>query len=1040
MDILINNDRYLVEASDEQKSIYTAYSSIDNKEMYHIPFILKIPANLSNDNFINMISKIVKKNEILRTTFELRDTIYQKVNNDIPLEIECLKTNTQENIIKFINNHFDLENGPCFRIMILEKNDNELNVLFCFHHLIFDGSSREIFINELKDLCNGKDIFNKLDYQYSDYVTWKKVEQDKNLLECRQYWKSKAEVVSKHTSLPINLKQESEDGIYKTTINDKLMEKVDQFCSENKLTRSLFINYAFSLTLKQISNENTPICIPISERSIEEFEETIGLFLKTSLIINEFNENDTLRTSIQNYKKNYIEIFKYKDIAFEEQLSLLGLNRNTNNSLPFFINYEMQQDAEWEVVEFDENYSKFPLSIYILDKESELNLRVCYNHKTFNYNFCEILINQFTNIIRQILTLNLNSSIKFVKLLSDFDNQLLPDPKEHQPEYNIKGLYEYFISSAEKNKNKTAITHGKNNISYGKLQYFLKKTVSFCNSLEGDYIGVFGNKSIEYICLMLGIISSGKTFIPIEPNLNSKKVDEIITKTNLKTIITLNKEVIIDSQNIKKVNYSFDILDSYDCCEQNFFRKISFDKPAYIYFTSGSTGEPKGIMGKQNSLVHFINWQREKFNITNLDRFGQLVNVGFDVFLRDTLTPLISGAEIIIPNEVNNMSSEYLKKFLSDYEINIIHTVPSLARNWLQNNPDGLSHLNIIFFAGEPLNYEIVKNIRRNPSFNGEIINLYGPSETTLAKSHYIVPQKNVYKGIQPIGRPIDDTQLLILKNKNKLCGIFEVGEIAIRTPFTSFGYIDGKTFIRNPFTESNDDKIFMTGDYGRYNIDGIVEILGRKDDQIKINGVKVNRREIESILLKNGNISQAYVTNQFVNQKNVLIAYVVANDSFSEDNIRNFCKNYISPNFIPNRFIQLNKLPTNSNGKVDIALLPTYEEKIKVEEKLNKDEKILVKLVGNLVEAEKVMLDDDFFDLGGHSLLVVQLINKIEVSFDVKLTFKEIYKNSSIREIAYIISSKKRESQDCLEKGNTESSGLQLTKSELDRLNDIYN
>ncbi|MBF0773762.1 hypothetical protein E4T86_06910 [Mammaliicoccus sciuri] len=1043
MSNLYENIMYETLATDEQKSIGAAYNTLENKEMYHIPFIVDIPHNVKKEDIYKYIKNIVDKHDILRTKFEIKESLYQIVFKDAELEIE--EQNYDENGLfqkkakNFINKPFDIENGPCFRLMIIyNKQNEEYQLLFVFHHLIFDGSSRNVLISELQSLIEGQSIENNDHYQYGDYSIWKKKKVN-NKEEIKNYWKSKSKDISKSITLPGNFMKESKDGIYKSNLDEEFTNKIDSFCSEYKISRNLFILYGFSLTISKITSNDIPLCLPISERERTEFDDTIGLFLQTSLLIAKFDDSITLKESVEKFKRNYIDSFKYKDIPFEEKLSLLKINRNMKKSLPFFVNYEIFENSDLKVTDIDEEYAKFPFNLYVLDKGHTLDLRVSYSHKIFNQKFCEIAISQFKNVMSQILSLDKEDFTSTLKLNSDLDRDILPVPNRRIDYSKVNSLYMSLNNAFENFGDETAISQGNKKVSYKELKQIMLKTINFCNEITDKNIGVYGKRSIEYICIMLGTIMSGKTFVPLEIQSSDEKIKNIVRDANIKTIILIDELPIEGIEDIRYIDYSLKKIESQNSNILENIANKSCNQEAYIYFTSGSTGEPKGIIGKESSLVHFIEWQKNKFNISKADKFGQLVNAGFDVFLRDTLTPLISGAELVIPENTLDMSSKYLKEFLKKYKITTIHTVPSLAKDWLQNNTHGLSYLKRIFFAGEPLNYETVSNIQRNKSFTGEIINLYGPSETTLAKTYYVVPNTGVIEGVQPIGKPIDNTEILILNKENEMCGIFEEGEITVRTPFLSNGYLKDSPFVSNPYTNRKNDLLYKTGDFGKYNVNGLLEIVGRKDDQFKINGVKINKKEIENTLLKHESVNQAFVIKEESSSRNSLIAYIVTKEKFNKKDVRNFCRNSLHPSVIPNKFIILDDLPTNTNGKVDISKLPVYEMRTKKDKKLSLVETEILSIISRILEVKDINLEDDFFELGGHSLLVIQLINDIRETYNVELTFKEVFYNSLITELLDLINSRKKTNNQQSTLQDDSINEIGVTQDEIEELMNIY-
>ena len=278
------------------------------------------------------------------------------------------------------------------------------------------------------------------------------------------------------------------------------------------------------------------------------------------------------------------------------------------------------------------------------------------------------------------------------------------------------------------------------------------------------------------------------------------------------------------------------------------------DDAAYIFFTSGSTGVPKGVLGWHKGLSHFLQWQGDTFGIGPQERVAQLIHLSFDAVLRDIFLPLTRGATLCVPNEQDTLDAQSLMQWLERERISLVHTIPTLAQAWLAQVPADvcLRSLRWVFFSGEPLTEILVRQWR--VAFpRSAIVNLYGPTETTLVKCYYVVPP-DVLPGIQPAGWPLPQTQALVLAAHSRLCGIGEPGEIVLRTPFRTLGYINApddqrQRFVQNPFREDAGDWLYYTGDRGRYRPDGMLEILGRLDEQVKIRGIRIEPSEVTATL-----------------------------------------------------------------------------------------------------------------------------------------------------------------------------------------------
>ncbi len=449
---------------------------------------------------------------------------------------------------------------------------------------------------------------------------------------------------------------------------------------------------------------------------------------------------------------------------------------------------------------------------------------------------------------------------------------------------------------------------------------------------------------------------------------------------------------------------------------------IAPDDAAYIFFTSGTTGIPKGVLGSHKGLSHFLQWQRQRFEVETNDRVAQLTGISFDVVLRDIFLPLTSGATLCLPEASDDLTPTRILSWLERQQISLLHTVPSLAQSWLANLPPGVSlnTLRWVFFAGEPLPEKLVRHWRKVFPEAGEIVNLYGPTETTLAKCYYQVPV-DILSGVQPIGSPLPETQALVLGENNQLCGIGEPGEIVLRTPFRSKGYINAseenqRRFVKNPFRNDEQDLLFYTGDRGCYRPDGSLEILGRLDRQVKIRGIRIELEEIEAVLSEHPNLRETVViAREDLPGDKRLVAYIVPKreQESTVDELRRFLKQKLPDYMVPSAFVVLDSLPLTPNGKVNRSVLPAPNQ-TKLEPAStfvaphDELELQLTKIWEKVLGIQSIGVKDNFFDLGGHSLLAVTLFAQIEKKFGKNLPLATLFQAATVEKIAKIIRQEK--------------------------------
>lgn len=596
-------------------------------------------------------------------------------------------------------------------------------------------------------------------------------------------------------------------------------------------------------------------------------------------------------------------------------------------------------------------------------------------------------------------------------------------------------LQEKLNESFFKFKDSTAIELGSESLTYGELD---RKSNYTANLLldkgikKESFIGVLLEDRKEVIAAIIGILKAGCVFVPLDPMYPADRLKSMIDTADIELIFTdkINSRLFESNKEIEMSGCEFLIIDTMVSTENHsWFHSVpemeyTPEDKIYIYFTSGTTGTPKALVGKNKSLTHFINWEVETFNIDEGFRVSQLITPVFDAFLRDIFVPLFSGGTICIPESKNIMLKESeLKEWIDCVKINLVHCVPNVLR-LLTSKPvtnDNFKSLKLALISGEKINPPDIANWYS--VFNDgdiKLVNLWGTSETTLAKTYYIINKDDVNRETIPVGKPIRGARVIALDENMNICNELEIGELYIRTPFRTFGYyndpeLNKQRFIQNPFNDAPGDLIHKTGDLGRFSPDGNIEVLGRIDRQVKIRGIRVELEEIESIFIKHPLVKEAAVIKKEISRDNeCLYAYVTEKETITTDkaSLLTALKEYVSkklPGYmIPANIAILEEMPRNPTGKIDYKGLPDpfvnegkgfISPRNDIENKLAE---LWAEILG--INKKKISVTKGFFELGGNSLNIMKLISNIHKEFDTRLTLAEIFNNATIEKQMGII------------------------------------
>lgn len=539
---------------------------------------------------------------------------------------------------------------------------------------------------------------------------------------------------------------------------------------------------------------------------------------------------------------------------------------------------------------------------------------------------------------------------------------------------------------------------------------------------KGTAIAILMEDRIEMIACILGILEAACVFVPLETNYPADAIKEMLQIANVQIVLTedhyekynsIFEKLKIRVINIKKLQLivSAGSSEETDVIQPKLY---SPGDPIYIYFTSGTTNEPKAILGQNKGLTHFIEWESEKVGYIKA-KVSQLTSPGHDPFLRDIFLAIKLGGTICIPDSRRDLlDGRLLLQWIRDSEINIMHCTPGLFNHMLMAMDKSMDfpELQYIFFAGEKVNSKMIKKWFQMASGNFQLKNLYGPTETTLAKLCYdIAPEDGDLQNI-PIGKPINGAEVLILNECMQLCNVEEIGEIYIRTPYRSLGYLgkeemNKRAFVPNPFNEDKNDIIYRTGDMGRRLADGNIEFIGRKDSQVKIRGNRVELSCIEHYILELEHIKEcAVIFHADETGEEYISAYIVSESTYTKARVINFLKTRMPDYMLPAYIVFLDALPLNNNMKIDKRALPDprcIQEETIVHPQ-NGIENKLADIFKNILKVKQISITDSFLTLGGTSLDVMSLISQVFDAFQVEISLEDVFNSTSLEEFAGLI------------------------------------
>lgn len=1036
-----------------QQRLWFLHQLNPESSAYNMPKCYIIRGKLDLEAIQESLKQLIERHTVLRTVFESNGEGYpvQSVLTqwELPFEYKDLSHHPSEEQEEWVRDifhrearrPFHLSDGPLIRVQLIRCHEQEHRLIFNMHHIISDGWSIGIMIREISEIYTKICVEQTakllpLPVQYADYAFWQQEHlTDEALKDSLTYWKKQLGGEIPSLQLPVDTSSElGNQGNSRVTyrLSEDMVQRLKEISHTEEATLFMTLLTAFKVLLHRMTDqEDILIGTPIVNRNRKELEYLIGLFLNTLVLRTDLSGNPSFTEQLQRVRQTSMDAYSNQDVPFERVVEEVQPERSLNRN-PLFdvmINYITKEEVDdhlWNIPgmeveeqDFLEFESKFLMTLYIFEKEQGLQLDLVYQSDKFSDLRMQEMLNQYHNLLNQIIQ-DPQRDIHSYTLVTQESKQNLPDPREPINEIDLIPVTKMFESQVASSPEHVALIQGKDQWTYRQLKQYSDHLTwkLYKEGVQKDQIvAVTGEKSFKLIASILAVWKIGGLFLPIDENLPLKRKEQLLEEARADVLLDMSENGLPNDET--PAIQVFRLEEEED--EKLYFPDNGvgdhpqLEDPAYIYFTSGTTSRPKGILGQHKGLSHFLDWQKKEFQIQPNDRFAQLTHISFDAFLRDVFLPLVTGASVCLPEEPVNYEADHILPWLQQNNISVLHLVPSLIQSWLTDRvpPTSLPSLRKVFFSGEALTSSLIQRWRSKFSSNIQLINFYGPTETTMVKCFSRIPPVPS-AGAQPLQKPMPQTQVLILNRNDNLCGIGEVGEVVIRTPYRTKGYINDPlknedSFIPNPFSDLEEDLLYRTGDLGRYRPDGSLEILGRQDHQIKIRGVRLDLNEVVSTLHQHPQVAFCTVKLWENDGEPFLAAYVIpAKDNFDETVLRSYLGNLLPAVMIPSIFVRLNQMPVTASGKVNYRQLPEPKRKISHAREHKTfstiEEKMLSEIWSEVLRKENFSVNDNFFELGGHSLMALQIISRIKNILGIHLPLKSIFEAPTISELAAVI------------------------------------
>ena len=983
----------------------------------------EIATKLDIKKLQSVLNQVIKNNEMLRAI--ILPSGYQQILKDVPeyqIQLEDISMMSEEEQNKRIievrkrmsHQIFDVERWPLFEYCAFKISD-EKNYLFISHDMmIMDSASIQLVGYQLWKLYNNELVMEKPKVNFRDYIIQLKEFRKSDKYEMdKAYWLNKLEKFPLAPNLPLKTSIEKirTPHFKRKTIfipKDK-WEKIKKRAAQNNVSISAILGWLYGKILSIYSNTaKFSITTTVFNRLPfhEDIENLIGDFTSVILLEFDFSQKESIWEGIRKLQNQLLEALDhrhYDGIEFIRELSNYhGVNGKAIMPIVFtsvILDKNISKKSGWgEIGEFvsgSGQTSQVYLDYQVYEERDGLEIVWDYIEEVFDEVTINNLFEEYVNCIENCIVEN---DFKVTEIFKDFYNK-----------YNntfwknaVNNITESLYRIEDKFKDKVAVRHSEEQITYGELNAASNKVAAYLQSRgvqSGDHVVVEVAREIGSIINVIGILKAGAAYVPVDPAYPQERKQYI--QENAQAKLSLSSDF-----------YRSDAVQVFDSGNLPVCNEPSDE--AYIIYTSGSTGKPKGVVITHEAVMNTIEDMNERFHVTEEDRFIGLSSMCFDLSVYDILGALTAGATLVMVNDQRD--ADEIVQLLKKENITVWNSVPAIMEMTLGNLTMKKENyaLRLVLLSGDWIPKALPDQVMETFA-DAEVISLGGATEASIWSIYYPIPKHDtVACSTVPYGMPLRNQTIHVLNYEEKECPIGVTGEICIGGIGVAKEYIGDRERTEESFVETDDyGRIYKTGDYGIMHPEGYVEFIGRKDNQIKIRGYRVELGEIEKKMEGHEFISNAVVLLLEDNRKQkVLCGYYTSEEDLEVSEIRGYLERELPQYMIPSLFVELEELPLTANGKVNRKALPKPDisklSEKECKEPKNEIEKKVKEIWEKLLGCSGIGVDENFFELGGNSITMVKVRTALSQEFNVELALKELLKNNTIEKLAEVLQKEK--------------------------------
>ena len=1012
-----------------------------NSAVYNIPDMQQFSGPLNLAALERSMSELIRRHESLRTTFQSIDgEPVQVIAEAQPRKIEVIdlshlpRAKREAEAQRMARDEgevpFDLSRGPLFRFRLVKLEEEEHLLLLTMHHIIADGWSLGVLGRELSALYQAFSMdqsspLEELTIQYADFAVWQRQWLQGETLEKQlAYWREKLggelPVLDLLTDRPRPPVQTYRGSAEERILSAEVTERLKQVSTENGATLFMTLLAAFNVVLwRYTRQQDILIGSPIANRNRTEIEGIIGFFVNTLVLRSTVNPEMSFREFLAQVRETTLGAYGHQDVPFERLVEELQPERTLNRPPLFQVMLTLQT---WEEMHLDglemtsmntkREVTKFDLSLFLSETEVGLYSWGAYNTDLFDGSTIARLLKHFHTLLEEIAA-NPDARLSELSLMTTEERQQFEQWNQTQSEYERdKCVHQLVELQASRQPNALAVVYGEKQISYGELNRRANRLAHYLRAhgvgLE-IRVGVLMERSANWIVALLGILKAGGVYVPLDGSYPAGRLRFMVEDAEIRLLLTESGQPRIEASEVVFLDQDWEWLESEST--ENPENVTQAEDLAYLMYTSGSTGQPKGV-GVPHRAINRLVRNTNYVKLDESDRVAQISNASFDAATFEIWGALLNGSRVVVLEKETALSPKELKKQLVEHEISAMFLTTALFNQTALSRPEIFASLKYMIFGGDTADPRAVQRVlwEGKPE---HLVNAYGPTENTTFTTWYDAQESDIGARMIPIGQPLSNTEVWVLDQQSRMVPVGVPGELCIGGDGLARGYIrrpelTAEKFVPHPYSRNAGARLYRTGDLVRYREDGNIEFLKRMDQQVKVRGFRVELGEIESTLNQYRAVMESIVVDRKDSSGDIrLIAYFVPEVGVEPTSLEllTFLQEKLPSYMLPSAFIAIKEIPLTPNGKVDRRALPAPEQ-IEVSTAgfiapRTEMEQLVAEIWCEILGITQVGADSNFFDLGGHSLLATRVMNRIRERCGVELPLRVLFEFPTVVSLA---------------------------------------